>query len=459
MLYYLLVLLMSVLLGGTGSNERDFLKALEEIRDAVITMREEESITANKKGTSICVIEEIKADTKAAETTAHETGVKISQETAPATTVETERKAQEAQIKDSETKTEEKKAEISKQEATTQEPALESKEPMAQPAETLPEAVKETEVKEQHSLAVETEAAKETQPAPETRAETEPATAEEGKMVEEVATSSTEDITSEAAKELVTTTTAQKETEKEKATEKAKETTAVKETEKEESKDDKEAVAASTQTQNKDEIPLKKVWLDSTNVTVKMGTVYNPIYYYSPAKATVEKVVTWKSSNPEVATVSTGGTVKTLKPGTAVISGTLGEMTASVTITVEYAEIPNVQTDECYEILNHMRKEHGLPALKRDAKLEELATIRAKELTTLFGHKRPNGGRGTGIIEGNLYKGENLAAGQKTCERVMQAWFDSQGHRDVMLGEHYTKVGIMAIEFNGVIYWVMLASS
>ena len=79
--------------------------------------------------------------------------------------------------------------------------------------------------------------------------------------------------------------------------------------------------------------------------------------------------------------------------------------------------------------------------------------------TGIFSHTRPNGKSGLTLIQGNLHKGENIAKGQRTCAEVVKAWYNSTGHRYNMLKKQYTKIGIAAYEYNGVIYWVQHFSS
>ena len=81
-----------------------------------------------------------------------------------------------------------------------------------------------------------------------------------------------------------------------------------------------------------------------------------------------------------------------------------------------------------------------------------------------FSHTRPNGQSGLTLIKGNKAKGENIAMGQKTCEQVTKAWYNSKGHRDNMLSgnkasKKFTKVGIACYEYNGVTYWAQVFSN
>ena len=99
--------------------------------------------------------------------------------------------------------------------------------------------------------------------------------------------------------------------------------------------------------------------------------------------------------------------------------------------------------------------------LKRDAKLEQIALQRAKEIaeTGKFSHTRPNGKSGLTLIPGNVAKGENIAMGQITCEEVSQDWYNSASHRQNMLRSNFNKVGIAGYTYKGVTYWAQVFSS
>ena len=120
-----------------------------------------------------------------------------------------------------------------------------------------------------------------------------------------------------------------------------------------------------------------------------------------------------------------------------------------------------VNTRACYTQLNNYRRSVKKKALKRNSKLEKIAKIRAKEMAASgkFSHTRPNGRNALTMIKGNVYKGENIAMGQRTCREVSGAWYGSPGHRKNMLNKKYRKVGIAAYRYNGIIYWVQVFSS
>ena len=69
---------------------------------------------------------------------------------------------------------------------------------------------------------------------------------------------------------------------------------------------------------------------------------------------------------------------------------------------------------------------------------------RAKELNTVFSHTRPNGSDYITVL-GNLpwySAGENIAMGQKTAAQVVEAWMNSQGHRENILRSSYTHLAV-----------------
>ena len=92
------------------------------------------------------------------------------------------------------------------------------------------------------------------------------------------------------------------------------------------------AKAVTSVTMNKASLSLKKGESGKLTVTV------------SPSDAT-NKSVTWKSSNPSVATVSSDGTVKAIAKGTATITVTSsdGKKTATCTVTVTDSSTPTVK--------------------------------------------------------------------------------------------------------------------
>jgi uncharacterized protein YkwD len=146
---------------------------------------------------------------------------------------------------------------------------------------------------------------------------------------------------------------------------------------------------------------------------------------------------------------------------TMMASATLTVNAAGTTVTVKNNTARWVNTKGAYSELNKYRKKAKVKVIKKALGLEKIAKIRAREMAKYnkFSHTRPNGKSGLTLIKGNVYKGENIAKGFKTCDSVTRAWYNSRGHRKNMLRKQYKKVGIACYEYNGVKYWVQMFSS
>lgn len=68
-----------------------------------------------------------------------------------------------------------------------------------------------------------------------------------------------------------------------------------------------------------DNVPLTKINIDKSNVTIKENTTEILNIIYSPSNATNKKV-TWKSSNTSVATVDSQGKITGIKPGSTTVT-------------------------------------------------------------------------------------------------------------------------------------------
>ncbi len=121
----------------------------------------------------------------------------------------------------------------------------------------------------------------------------------------------------------------------------------------------------------------------------------------------------------------------------------------------------NEAASKVIEIVNQERAKENRSALKYDAELEKAAMARAKELEALFSHTRPDGSSCFTVLGeyGISYSGagENIAAGQRSPEEVMNSWMNSQGHRENIMQESYEKIGVGHYQGqDGTQYWVQL---
>lgn len=118
---------------------------------------------------------------------------------------------------------------------------------------------------------------------------------------------------------------------------------------------------------------------------------------------------------------------------------------------------------EMFEQLNDYRARHGLEPLIYSVKLEETADLHVMDLWQrgFFAHINPDGQNpGDRALEAGFchkYVGENLAAGQNTVDRAMQAWINSPSHNENMLEPDYVYVGMgYSVDGNGRAYWAQV---
>lgn len=104
--------------------------------------------------------------------------------------------------------------------------------------------------------------------------------------------------------------------------------------------------------------------------------------------------------------------------------------------------------------VNLERSKRGLGELRVDAELMQAARVRAEEIAQSFSHTRPDGSSWR-TVSGAAY-GENIARGQKTADKVMAAWMSSDGHRQNILREGYTSIGVCCYRSGNVYHWVQL---
>ncbi|WP_019241826.1 MULTISPECIES: CAP domain-containing protein [Bacillus] len=112
------------------------------------------------------------------------------------------------------------------------------------------------------------------------------------------------------------------------------------------------------------------------------------------------------------------------------------------------------------ELTNAERAKQGLPALKLDTELSKVARIKSQDMKdrNYFDHNSPTYGSPFDMMTkfGISYKsaGENIAQGQRSPEEVVQAWMNSQGHRENIMNASYTHIGVGHVSENN--YWTQM---
>ncbi|MDR0220034.1 MAG: CAP domain-containing protein [Lachnospiraceae bacterium] len=119
---------------------------------------------------------------------------------------------------------------------------------------------------------------------------------------------------------------------------------------------------------------------------------------------------------------------------------------------------------EVVRLTNIEREKAGLPALASNiALLHKAATVRANEIMVEFSHTRPDGRRSITAFDDLggewIGYGENIAFGSNmmtTAEGVVAGWMDSPGHRENILRDWFTHIGVGVVNVGNDYYWVQL---
>ena len=115
---------------------------------------------------------------------------------------------------------------------------------------------------------------------------------------------------------------------------------------------------------------------------------------------------------------------------------------------------------EVVRLVNEIRKQNGLNELTYDWQLSRVARIKSEDMrdNKYFSHTSPTYGSPFQMMKsfGITYRsaGENIARGQATPQKVVDAWMNSSGHRANILNSSFTHIGVGYAE-NGR-YWTQM---
>lgn len=126
-------------------------------------------------------------------------------------------------------------------------------------------------------------------------------------------------------------------------------------------------------------------------------------------------------------------------------------------------ETETSQALEVLRLVNVERKKNGLNELVLSHELNGIATAKAEDMAekNYFDHNSPTYGTPFEMLQQFDVRyqsaGENIAAGQKTAQDVMNDWLNSSGHRANILNRNYTELGVGYVEGGAYgTYWVQL---
>ena len=132
----------------------------------------------------------------------------------------------------------------------------------------------------------------------------------------------------------------------------------------------------------------------------------------------------------------------------------------------EILEVPQISSyvrtyeERVVELVNQHRSRNGLSPLSINWELSRVARIKSQDMADnrYFSHNSPTYGTPFQMMKsfGIKYNtaGENIAYGQATPEEVVSAWMNSTGHRQNILNNQYTQIGIGY--FSKGNYWTQL---
>jgi uncharacterized YkwD family protein/spore coat assembly protein SafA len=104
--------------------------------------------------------------------------------------------------------------------------------------------------------------------------------------------------------------------------------------------------------------------------------------------------------------------------------------------------------NEVVRLTNQQRAKYGLPPLQADWQLARVARYKSADMRdkNYFSHQSPTYGSPFTMMKnfGISYRtaGENIAAGQRTPQEVVNAWMNSPGHRANILSKDFTHIGV-----------------
>lgn len=119
----------------------------------------------------------------------------------------------------------------------------------------------------------------------------------------------------------------------------------------------------------------------------------------------------------------------------------------------------NSYEQEVCNLVNKYRAENGLNSLTLATDVSKMAELKAEDMATnnYFDHTSPTYGDPFEMLKslGIEYQsaGENIAKGQKTPAKVMNAWMNSAGHKANILDSTFTEIGVGYVLKSGTTYW------
>jgi uncharacterized protein YkwD len=139
-----------------------------------------------------------------------------------------------------------------------------------------------------------------------------------------------------------------------------------------------------------------------------------------------------------------------LVPPPAVIRAAGSDAAGGVPVTTTASARASVAPDTIVTLTNESRLRKHLDPLTVNRKLTAAANRKLDDMIqrAYFEHRSPDGRQPWDFVRAAgycyRYAGENLAMGYHDAQAQQQGWMDSRHHRENILNEHYTEIGVAA---------------
>jgi uncharacterized protein YkwD len=114
----------------------------------------------------------------------------------------------------------------------------------------------------------------------------------------------------------------------------------------------------------------------------------------------------------------------------------------------EWEKVEQGMEQQIFELTNVYRSRFGVASLQEDNQVSEVAFLHSKDMFdhNYFSHYSKDGkGLKERLAEKDVYylsAGENIAAQYTDAPAAMEGWLNSEGHREALLYEDYTHLGV-----------------
>ena len=207
-------------------------------------------------------------------------------------------------------------------------------------------------------------------------------------------------------------------------------------------------------------------------------TLFNTIKsWFTPKTPSTTKAPTTKktTTTTKKTTTTTKKTTTTTKKTTTTTKKTTTTTKKTTTTTKKATTTKRSEAliydsaflNEALTAINNARRAAGVSSLRIDTNMAKAASVRAKEISTSFGHTRPDGRKSyTVYADCGMTKPSAVAENISSATRfdnatdIINLWLSSADHKANVISSKYTRVGVAwYINGNGKEYAVMLLAN